>query len=463
MNPTKSHGILHGTQPQHLAVASAFILLAVRLFRLVEQYSVNILFGDQWQFDEATLFQNHSWLEIFRWQHGPHRQGLGGILSKLFEPLIQWNSRYEAFAIAGIICLACLAALWLKQRLFGKISYADVAIPLLFLTPIQYQVLLETPNPSHGPLPLLLVVLYCLAWTIRTERRKYLAVLVLNFLLTYTAFGLFMGFLTPVFIAVHFWTHRQWPRLNVAALTISMVSLASFFVGWRYEPAIDCFSPHPHNPLRYLLFVAFMLATFIGVFVRQQLVPAILAGSFLLLIFSVVFGNFIRRSWKEKAARQPDFTVLILLSYSLVFAFATAYGRVCIGLSQAQESRYSTYLILAFLGLYLGALSTKTKLERNVFTVLIVGLALASSFPVRGSQRGAMAELRDHKTAWRDCYLSGKGIEECDLETHFAINSSLEPPDLQSKLDYLQRRRLNLFAGLTVLPSERGVPISPMQ
>src|SRR5260370_8579640 len=131
MNPTKSYGILDGSRPQHLAVASAFILLAVRLFRLVEQYSVNILFGDQWQFDEATLFQNHSWLEIFRWQHGPHRQGLGGILSKLFEPLIQWNSRYEAFAIAGIICLACLAALWLKQRLFGKISYADVAIPLL--------------------------------------------------------------------------------------------------------------------------------------------------------------------------------------------------------------------------------------------------------------------------------------------------------------------------------------------
>ena len=42
MNPTKSYVILRGTQLQHLAVASAFVLLAVRLFRLVEQYSVTV-------------------------------------------------------------------------------------------------------------------------------------------------------------------------------------------------------------------------------------------------------------------------------------------------------------------------------------------------------------------------------------------------------------------------------------
>jgi len=448
MNWPKPNRLLSSTELHHLAVASAFIILALRLFCLVDHYSVNIFFGDQWQFNQATLFQNHSWLEIFRWQHGPHRQGVGGILSKLLEPSIRWNSRYEAFAIAGILCLACSMALWLKQRLFGKIIYADVAIPLLFLTPIQYQVFLESPNLSHGPLPLLLVVLYCLAWTIKAERWKYFAVLTINFLLTYTGFGLFMGLCTPVFIAVDCWTRRQWSRLSVAALTLSIVSLASFFVGWRYDPAVECFSPHPHNPIHYLLFVAFMLSTFIGVFVRQQLVPAILAGSLLLLIFGLAYGNFIRRSWKEGAVRQPDFTVLILLSYSLVFAFATAYGRACIGLSQAQESRYSTYMILAFLGLYLGALSTKIQLERNVLTILIVGLALAGSFPVRDSQRVAMAELRDHKIEWRDCYLSGKSIEKCDLKTHFAINTSPEPPDLQSKLDYLKRRRLNLFSGL---------------
>jgi hypothetical protein len=433
---------------QHLAVASAFIVLALRLFRLVDHYAVNIFFGDQWQFNDATLFQDHSWLEIFRWQHGPHRQGLGGILSKLLEPSLHWNSRYEAFVIAGILCLACSMALWLKQRLFGEIIYADIAIPLLFLTPIQYQVLLESPNLSHGPLPLLLVVLYCLAWTIKADGRKYFAVLTINFLLTYTGFGLFMGFFTPVFVAVYCWTRRQWSLLTVAALTVSIASLASFFVGWRYDPAVACFSPHPHNPFFYLLFVAFMLSTFVGIFVRQHLVPAIIAGGLLLLIFGIACGNLIRRSWKGRAVRQPDFTMLILLSYSLVFAFATAYGRVCIGLSQAQESRYSTYMILGFLGLYLGALSTKIKLERNVVTILIVGLALAGSFRVRESERVAMEELHDHKIEWQDCYFSGGSIEECDLRTNFAINTLPEPRDLQSKLDFLRRRRLNLFSGL---------------
>src|SRR6266700_6261578 len=123
---------------QHLTVSSAFVLLVVRLFRLVDRYAVNILFCDQWKFDDATLFQNHSWLEIFRWQHGPHRQGLGGILSKLFEPWIDWNSRYEAFAMVAVIACACLAALWLKQRLFGEIDYSVVVIPLLFFILVQY-------------------------------------------------------------------------------------------------------------------------------------------------------------------------------------------------------------------------------------------------------------------------------------------------------------------------------------
>src|SRR6266446_1769393 len=64
---------------QHLTVTTVFVLLLARLFGLVDRYSVNVFYGDQWKFDEATLFQKHSWLEIFRWQHGPHRQGLGGI------------------------------------------------------------------------------------------------------------------------------------------------------------------------------------------------------------------------------------------------------------------------------------------------------------------------------------------------------------------------------------------------
>ena len=67
-------------------VALVFAALAFRLFRLTAQYAVNIFFWDQWDFNDATLFEHHSPWQIFRFQHGSHRQGLGGLLAALVEP-----------------------------------------------------------------------------------------------------------------------------------------------------------------------------------------------------------------------------------------------------------------------------------------------------------------------------------------------------------------------------------------
>src|ERR1039458_5572426 len=90
-------------------VAIVFAALAFRLFRLTAQYSVNIFFWDQWDFNDATLFEHHSFWQIFRFQHGPHRQGLGGILAALVEPWFRWNSRTEAFLATAIVVVAGLA------------------------------------------------------------------------------------------------------------------------------------------------------------------------------------------------------------------------------------------------------------------------------------------------------------------------------------------------------------------
>src|ERR1700737_5413096 len=108
---------------------SFFIILAARLFRLTSRYSVNIFFWDQWGFNNATLFQKHSLWQMFRWQYGPHRLGLGPLLSKLIEPYFHWNSRAESFVACSVVVLAAGFALWLKKRLFGEISIWDAAIP----------------------------------------------------------------------------------------------------------------------------------------------------------------------------------------------------------------------------------------------------------------------------------------------------------------------------------------------
>ena len=57
-----------------LLLAAAFAGLATRMFFLISQYAVNIFYSDQWEFNDATLFQKHSLWQMFSWQHGPHRQ-----------------------------------------------------------------------------------------------------------------------------------------------------------------------------------------------------------------------------------------------------------------------------------------------------------------------------------------------------------------------------------------------------
>src|ERR1051326_4374068 len=93
------------------ALVAVFAAPAIRLFTLISRYAVNVFFMDQWDFNEATLFQKHSLWEMFSWQHGPHRQGLGAILAYLLEPLFQWNTRSESFLVGGIIVLAAISAL----------------------------------------------------------------------------------------------------------------------------------------------------------------------------------------------------------------------------------------------------------------------------------------------------------------------------------------------------------------
>jgi hypothetical protein len=425
-----------------LACAAVFVALCVRLFLIADRYSVDIFFGDHWAFEDATLFQKHSWLEIFRWQYGPQRQGLGGLLLKTLEPLIHWNQRYETFGLAGVIACACLAALWLKHRLFGRIGYSDVIIPLLFFTPVQYEILLGANNPSHGPLPLLLVVLYCLAWTIANNRWKHITVLVLNLLLIYTGFALFMGFITPLLLALDFYQHRK--KLVLISLAIAVVSMGSFFIGYRFDSSVECFSPQLQGDLHYFVYIVFMFSSFVKIYPTQStVVPAILMGSGLLLIASVTAATCFLKLRREGLGSTKPLVTSVLLGYSFIFCAAAAYGRTCLGLVPA--SRYMTYMILAFLGLYLASLSTKCNIQRREFVCVVLFLSLLSSAWISGEEERKMSTLSQQRRTWRECYLSTHNIGQCGARSGSFIYYIQEPSDLKPKLDYLERHRLSFF------------------
>lgn len=430
-----------------ILVFGLLAILAGRLFRLAFRYAVNIFFWDQWVFHQADLFQKQSLWEMFRWQFGPHRLGLGPWLSLLVEPPFHWNSRVQSYAACGVVTIAALCAVWLKKRMFGKIEIWDIAIPIVYLSATQYESLFITSNFAHGSLPLLLVTLYCLAWTTRSVPLRYGLVLILNFVTIYTGFGLFLGVITPLLIGFDYWrnlrTRPNGPLYLIVGLLASCVSLGSFFAGYTLQPAVDCFTARPKSPHLYFAYVSLMYANFWAKDVK--LLTMLIGAAVLLWLFGSLFHALWTMCRSEDLVWLQNAIAATLCGFSLLFAFNTTYGRLCTGLASAQASRYSNYLALGLFGAYLHLLTLRLPRRRQT---LLIGVALAflATLPIRTGDRATMKYFSDIKRNWKSCYLSGGSITECDQYAGFKIEPEPEPV-LREKLQYLQRNQENLFSG----------------
>jgi hypothetical protein len=431
-----------------LLVGAVFSVLGFRLFRLIDECAVNVFFWDPWDFNSVTLFERGNLWQMFDWQHGPHRQGVGALVQVAVEPLYGWSSRGEAFTAGAIVAAAALGALALEKRLLGRLSYAAAIIPISFLTPAQYESLVVTTNFSHGPLPLLLLVVYCLAWTVRRAALRYSLVVVVSFLTTYTGFGFFVGPLTPLLLGVDHWTTAREARIGtgpwVVALGLSLVSLASFFYGYKWQPAADCVANPAEPLLGYGAFAALMLAHAAGA--REAGIGAQLTGTALL---AVVFVSLLWSARRLVAADDGDkrrfLVTAALASYALLFCFGTAYGRLCLGVGTALSSRYTNYVTLGVLGLYLSALFVDRRRTRAVLLLLLAGVAAAGSLPTQGADLARIGGTYALKSSWRSCYRAFHDVERCDRQTGAGVYPRPDATHLKAKLDYLERTGLNLF------------------
>lgn len=430
-----------------VVLSAAYVILAGRMFRIIDRYAVNLLWWDAWDFDNATLFERHSLWQIFTWQHGAHRQGVGAILAKYLEPLFHWNTRIEDFAIGGIILAAATCALFLKTRLYGSPTYYDVVIPLLFFTPTQIETFMG--NPSYGALPLFLIMLYCVAWTINNQYLRYAVVIFLNFLLIFTGFGLFMGFLTPLLLGISYLKSTRDSRarfVHTAFVALALASLALFFVGYQPTASAACFNNPVHHYTDYLWFFVLMYAKFLGK--SGHGVTATILGAFVVALSAFALVQQTRATLRSGEKELPLNNVLpaLLVSYCFIFCAAVAFGRICFGIDAAQANRYMTYLILGLLGLYFSALCIQQPRKRQGALALLALLALFTGIPVHSAERRTLRWYHDGKSSWRSCYLSQKDIAACDHQTNFWVYPSAEATHLKEKLDYLERNKLNLFA-----------------
>jgi hypothetical protein len=429
-----------------LAVSVTILVLYARLVLLVHGYAVNVFFWDEWDY-LTPLIEDRSWWKCFTWQLGPHRQGPSFLLSKILLDATAWSSKAHAYSLTLLSVLTAVTAVHLKRRLFGGIVWQDVAIPAIFLTVQQQEVFLTAPNPAAQVFPILLIVLYCSAWTLRHPLARTASILAINFGLIYSGYGLLMGLITPVLLAVE--TVKQRGTTNMAysilALIISILSLVSFFVDYRLTTAAPCFEFPYHNLSEYPRFAGRMVINFFG-WKGIGVVPATVGLLLLGSILATLGYHAAALLQKRSSDTHLDVVIVVLMAYSVLLIVATTVVRICLGAQLAQPSRYVTYVIPAFFAAYLHLLTMRRSLLSRTLLIVFLIWSLYASLNLSNLDRRNVDRIRSMKQAWRACYLSHENIDRCNREAGFPIHPNPMATGLQEKLDYLKRNRLNLYA-----------------
>jgi len=430
-----------------IAVALFAVVLGSRFFWIIRKYSVNIFFLDQWDYLTPFFQQKATFANLFFLEHGPHREGVGLLADKFLYPLTHWNARVDSFVIGALAFASMLVALRLRYLLYGALSYSDIAIPAIFLTMQQYEMVLFAPNPSHSHFPLFMILLYCMALLSSNRLMRYAGILFLNVLLIYTGFGIFMGVITLcIFFLECYWSCRHMIEVPFAypftALLIATASLASFFLRYVWQSAVGCFElPHDHW-LQYPQFMALMFSAFVVPGRMTVTSGKRIIGWAILLLVIIALRHHILRLLKSPKS-QNHLIGAVLLSFSLLFAANTAIGRCCLGPAVALSSRYMPLLIPAFLAIYFYLLSKSWADKRKLIVPALVILILPATLSI---PRNSIRPYIDGKRRWANCYVRTGDLHYCDKSSNFVIFPDPERTNLQQKLDYLRQNHLNLFA-----------------
>lgn len=418
-------------------VAGAFAFSAIRLLIYVNRYAVNVFFWDEWDY-LGGLFDAASEWQLFVWQHGPHRMGAGLWLMQAIYSVSHWNSRAVAFAAVILYLLAALMALVLKRRVAGPLTVFDAGIPLLFLQLGHYESWMGATNLSHGPLPLVLVLLFALTLTARGDWARALPATFLACLATATGFAIFLPLVAvPVFLVLAVRAEAKTPW--VLGIVAVIASVSAFFINYRFMPAVDCFIfPAPH-PLDYLRF----LGLFFGHAVGLPLLNGSWQWGFIgVAALALAFGAAALALSYRETGRPFWCAVAALQGFALLFGLNSAVGRVCLGTFAAVASRYVPYAIAGCFAIYLGL----SRLQgpawlRPAALTLALGCAVLTAFP--GRDRAGIRHLSEVKTVWRACYLRTHDLDLCQKEGE--IYPRPASTGLQQKLDFLEQHHLNLF------------------
>jgi len=427
------------------ALALAVVVAAfARTACLIDVYAVDLMVYDQFDFLVPLFDAGYSALDKFRFQFAdsPHRMGVGWAVIEASARLSDWSTRADAVSIAIVLALAAVLALWLMARLCGRLGWADLVLPVVFLGWKQWGTFIDTPDASLAAVPVLLLVAMALALTLQRTGVRVAALLLLDLACVYTGFAMFAGLLVPVLLWLEWRSGALAGGAFAAALAGALAIGLSFFIGYDARPALGPAAAQVAAS-SYLQYATGLYQSFFHAVSGPAALAVALSWPLLLLLPLLEAGRRIARGDRSWAPR----VVLLLSGYGLCFVAANTLGRVGEGVGFAFMPRYVTLMLPGMLGVWVAARCFVAGTRQRAL-VAALALALLLGEWRAGVDEGPRIEAQSAaRRAWKSCYRATHDFDACNA----AYGDVVYPhhaafPRIRKRLAQLEARRLNLFA-----------------
>lgn len=440
-----------------MVIALVFGVMLANWGAAVAQFKVNALFSDQWSF-YSPMFEDQGWWALFSWQHGPHRQGIAFVLTSWVMEASHWDARVESLWVAGCLALATALAIWMKQRLAGRIGVADTWIVISGLSLLQYETVLLVPNASHSVFPLMLLLVAAHLMVRPSSMTRLVLLGVVGALALFTGFGLFVAAGIAVYLTVLVIGSAESRRGGVAGLAILVIALLGFAHDYTFSAASDGFQFPPDSWWAVVKFIGLMLSSRVGLESTGGLAVLLglaLAGVFFVIVAAVVRGP---RPDESSDARRVAW---LMLGVGFLFVIFTVIGRVHLGEGGAIASRYVTLVVLFWWGLDLMLVRSAQPKLKKVVSILGWTMALGPFLflvqrPAQewwgsaGMRKGDLVNLRafeQKKLAWIAEMADQGDWHEAERRVPGGLFPNLANLDPPTVLGWMADHELSFFHG----------------
>jgi len=354
MSPTADASSRSSSAPPALLLVLAvigFSLPAVAYFWLILHYGLNMVHGDQWS-DIKIIADSYSGklsLGALWAQHNENRIFFPNLIVLVLSRTTHFNVVVEE-CISGVLLAISVGLLVVThRRRVGPISWIYYC-PAAFLmfSFVQYQ------NALWGFQLAWYLVLVTAALTIYLLDRWVLTwpvVVIAIMSSVITSLSSLQGLLIwPIGLLLMFDRRRPLP-FKIVWIVAAALTAVVYFANFSTASAGPTFYAIQH-PVDAAEFYLVVVGDVVGANVTTMNgtgIAVLLVGS--IIILASTWALVTRRAMGQAAGGLPIAAALIC--FGLLFGATVTQGRVSVGLSAASQSRYSTFTLLALVGLYL--------------------------------------------------------------------------------------------------------------